>query len=68
MIRTENLTKKFNLNPTTVVWMPDSENLLVTAQVNNQSEIFLLPIDGSDPINLTNNPANDYGAVPIQIK
>lgn len=57
------LTEKYKINATGISWTPDSQQLLFNAQIDNQSDVFLLSVDDAKLINLTNNPANDYDAI-----
>lgn len=41
-------------------WSPDGERLAYTGHQTDQSDIWAMAADGSNPINLTNHPAWDY--------
>lgn len=56
-----NLTNTPTERETSYIWSPDGAKLLFVAYVGEQQDIFSVGLDGSAPVNLTNNPANDYG-------
>ena len=41
-------------------WSPDGSKIAFTSFRDGNAEIHVMNADGSDPINLTNNPAWDY--------
>ena len=44
-------------------WSPDGQRILFTSERDGNPDIFVMNADGSDPINLTNDPADEGGAV-----
>jgi TolB protein len=44
-------------------WSPDGMSLVCRVQLDEQWDVYLIPLNGGDPINLTNDPAYDGGAV-----
>ena len=51
-------------------WSPDGTRILVGQQVNGKSDLFTMLRDGTDVLQVTNDPDNDYfadwGTYPIQ--
>ena len=43
-------------------WSPDGLKVAFTSGRNGNNEIYMMNADGSSPLRLTNNPANDDGA------
>ena len=52
------------LNPTVrdtdPAWSPDDSRIAFVSYRDGNAEIYVTKMDGSDPINLTNNPADDW--------
>jgi Tol biopolymer transport system component len=43
------------------VWSPDGSRVAITLVTGSDSEIYVVKADGSESINVTNNPATDMG-------
>src|SRR5207249_3620427 len=43
-------------------WSPDGRMIAFTSSRDGDGEIYVMNADGSDQRNLTNNPADDFGA------
>ena len=41
------------------VWSPDGSRILFTSERDGNGEVYVMNADGSNPVNLTNNPASD---------
>ena len=41
-------------------WSPDGRKLAYTSQRDGNSEIYVIDLDGSNPVNLTRNRAPDF--------
>ncbi len=44
-------------------WSPDHQSLVFTSDRNGNTEIYRMAASGENPVNLTNNPSEDGGAV-----
>ena len=44
-------------------WSPDDSSIVFVSDRDGNKEIYLMDADGSCQVNLTNNPANDWGSV-----
>jgi Tol biopolymer transport system component len=64
----KNLTNSPDIEEVNFSWAPDSQHLVFNSTINNQIDIFVVDLAGNSPVNLSNNPANDYGPVWVTNK
>ena len=60
-----NLTKSPEVDERGISWSPDSQQLLFTALVNDQLEIFVVGLN-TPLVNLTQNAADDFAPLWIR--
>jgi Tol biopolymer transport system component len=53
------LTRSINHIECTPAWSPDGNEIAFTSSRDGNLEIYIMNADGSNPRNLTNNPAGD---------
>jgi serine/threonine protein kinase/Tol biopolymer transport system component len=54
------LTANPTVRDTDPAWSPDDSRIAFVSYRDGNAEIYVIKMDGSDPINLTNNPADDW--------
>jgi Tol biopolymer transport system component len=64
----QQLTDTPDVDELGIGWAPDSQHLIYSTKIGDQSDIFIHGIDGTPPVNITNNPANDYGPGWLKVK
>jgi hypothetical protein len=54
------LTANPTIRDTDPAWSPDDSRIAFVSYRDGNAEIYVTKVDGSDPINLTDNPADDW--------
>jgi Tol biopolymer transport system component len=63
------ITDTPNVSESSISWSPDGQHLIYVSEIDGQMDIFIIKPDGSsDPVNISNNPGNDYGPKWVIVK
>lgn len=54
------LTNNISFSIREPVWSPDGQRITVVSDSDDDHEIYIMHADGTNPINITNNPEGDY--------